>query len=105
MAWECDECGARALVGSPDVCPFCGACDTTPSTWLPSNAPDTSAPAPVLVVGQSAAAPVSAPHGPDRLREVLATLVYWHDQGHIDESWWEEAAALLATDDRRDGES
>lgn len=27
-------------------------------------------------------------------KELLATLVYWHDRGHIDESWWEEARRL-----------
>lgn len=26
-----------------------------------------------------------------KMRELLSTLVYWHDQGHIDESWWEAA--------------
>ena len=26
----------------------------------------------------------------------LSTLVYWHDQGHIDESWWDEARSLAA---------
>jgi hypothetical protein len=30
------------------------------------------------------------------LFDVLATLTYWHDQGHIDESWWVEARAVLA---------
>lgn len=25
------------------------------------------------------------------MRELLDTLVYWHDQGHIDESWWDAA--------------
>lgn len=30
------------------------------------------------------------------LRETLETLLYWHDQGHIDESWWDAARALLS---------
>jgi hypothetical protein len=30
------------------------------------------------------------------LFDVLATLTYWHDQGHIDESWWTEARTVLA---------
>lgn len=29
------------------------------------------------------------------LEELLSTLVYWHDQGHIDESWWDEARNLV----------
>jgi len=33
----------------------------------------------------------------DELRKLLSKLVYWHDQdnGHIDESWWDEARSLL----------
>ena len=29
------------------------------------------------------------------VEEVLSTLVYWHDQGHIDESWWDAAREAL----------
>jgi hypothetical protein len=31
------------------------------------------------------------------LEAALSTLVYWHnhDNGHIDESWWDEAARVL----------
>ena len=31
------------------------------------------------------------------LRELLSTIVYWHDQpdGHVDESWWEAARETL----------
>lgn len=34
------------------------------------------------------------------LRNLLSTLLYWHgrDNGHIDESWWEEARR--ATDNK-----
>lgn len=30
-------------------------------------------------------------------KEILATLVYWHDEGHIDESWWDEARRLVGS--------
>ena len=35
------------------------------------------------------------------LRECVAVLVYWHDRdnGHIDESWWGEARALVALEE------
>lgn len=28
-------------------------------------------------------------------RELLDTLLHWHERGHIDESWWDEARTLL----------
>lgn len=31
--------------------------------------------------------------------ELLSTLVYWHSQGHIDESWWDEARRALGEPD------
>ena len=32
----------------------------------------------------------------ERLREVMSTLVYWHDEGgHVDASWWDEARKLV----------
>lgn len=30
-------------------------------------------------------------------REILATLLYWRDQGHIDESLWDEAAKIQSS--------
>lgn len=31
----------------------------------------------------------------DDLRSLLSTLLYWHDKGGIDESWWDGVRELL----------
>lgn len=39
----------------------------------------------------------------DALGESLTTLVYWHDHGGIDASWWTDARELLSAHAKASG--